>query len=126
MAGSIIDLQTGNRLQHGRPSSGVSAAEALQGISWVPVALSAALIVSGLAGRKTGAVAIALAACAAIAVASGGRVVPLHRGITNNKEKSGTTGAEPEVERSITIGSFEHRLVAGWSARCAARPNAAA
>lgn len=116
MASSIPDMQTGGQLRRGRLSSGTSAGEAMQGMSWVPVALSAAFIVSALAGRKTGAMALALTACAGRAVASTGCGGPLHRGIGNSKRTNGITGAKPEVERSITIGKTADELRQLWLA----------
>lgn len=85
----------------------------MQGMGWILVALSAALIVSGLAGRKKGAVALALTACAGMAAASG---VPLHRGRADNQGRSRMASATPEVERAITIGKTADELRRLWLA----------
>ncbi|SAK49292.1 hypothetical protein AWB77_01117 [Caballeronia fortuita] len=113
MASNILAIGSRETLQRGRPSSGIPARETMQGIGWIPVALSAALIVSGLAGRKKGAVALALTACAGVAAVRAGYAVPLHRG-ANSKERSGTSGATPEVERAITIGRSADDLRRLW------------
>ncbi|MDR5767536.1 MULTISPECIES: hypothetical protein [unclassified Caballeronia] len=116
MASNILAIRPRESLRRGGHSSGVSTGEAMQGIGWIPVALSAALIVSGLAGRKKGTVALALTACAGMAAASAGYGVPLHRGRADNKGRSGTAGATPEVERAITIGKTADELRRLWLA----------
>jgi uncharacterized membrane protein len=114
MASSIHELPTAGQLRPGRHSSDTSAGKAMQGISWVPAALSAALVVSGIAGRKNSAVALALTACAGVAVVSAVCGVPLPRRIASHKETSAITGAKPEVERSITIGKTADELRQLW------------
>ncbi len=114
MASNIVAIRSHGSLGRGHIPSGVSPGELMQRMGWIPVALSAALIVSGLAGRKNSAVALALTACAGTAVWSAGRGAPLQRGRANDKAHSGRARAEPEAKRAITIGKPADALRQRW------------
>lgn len=113
MASGIGAMQGSGSLRRGRPSSGTSAGEPRQRVSWIPVALSAALIVSGLAGRRKGAVALAVTVFAGVAAVGAVRGAPLHRGRADS-DGQGITGVKPEVERAITIGKTVDELRHCW------------
>ncbi|VXC95912.1 hypothetical protein BURKHO8Y_70064 [Burkholderia sp. 8Y] len=78
MAGNIVAIRSHRWSGRGHVPSDVSPGELMQSIGWIPVALSAALIVSGLVGRKKGAVALALTACAGGRVERGARCPAPH------------------------------------------------
>ncbi|GGD69505.1 SRPBCC family protein [Caballeronia grimmiae] len=114
MAGNIVGIRSHGSSGRGHVPSDVSPGEFMQSMGWIPVALSAALIVSGLVGRKKGALAFALTACAGTAVLSAGRGVPLQRGSANDKAHSGIARAEPEAKRVITVGKPADALRQRW------------
>lgn len=103
-------------LQRGHPTSGAFAGGPTQDVGWVPVALGAAFIVSGLVGRKKGALTLALAACAAIAVANAACGPSLRRGRAEHNGGARHSDVEPEVERAITIGNTADELRKRWLA----------
>jgi uncharacterized membrane protein len=85
-------------------------------MSWIPIALSAAFIVSGLVGRKKAAVVLALSAYASIAVVNAARAAPLHRGTAGSNNDARNSDTAPEVERAITIGKTADELRQLWLA----------
>ncbi|WP_250536448.1 SRPBCC family protein [Caballeronia sp. AZ10_KS36] len=108
MASNVVAIQPHGSSGRGQVASSISPGELIQSMGWIPVALSAALIVSGLVGRKKSALAFALTACAGTAVLSAGRGIPLHRGGANEAH------AEPEAKRVITIGKPADALRQRW------------
>lgn len=114
MASGVVDMQRWRPLRRGRLSSGASAGEPMQGMSWIPIALSAAFIVSGLAGRRKGAVALALTAFAGVAAVGALRGGQLDRMEAGSGRQASASSGEPEVERSITIGTTADELRHFW------------
>ena len=103
-------------LQRGHPRSGAFAGGPTQDVGWIPVVLGAAFVVSGLAGRKKGAVTLALAACAGIAVANAACGPSLHRGRADRNGGARRSDVAPEVERAITVGNTADELRKRWLA----------
>jgi uncharacterized membrane protein len=85
-------------------------------MNWIPAAFSAAIIVSGVVGRKRSAVAFALGACAGVAMANAASGTPLLHGSADGRHDARGSGAEPEVERAITIGKSADELRQRWLA----------
>ncbi|MFM0376061.1 SRPBCC family protein [Paraburkholderia strydomiana] len=103
-------------MQRGHRSSGAFAGGPTGGVGWIPVALAAAFIVSGLVGRKKGAVTLALTVCAGIAVANAACGPSLHHGRADRNGSARNSDVEPEVERAITIGNTADELRKRWLA----------
>ena len=110
MESGIVDMKRGGSSRSGRPSRGASAGGAGRDFGWIPITLGAAAIVARLGGRKKGAVALALTACAGVAAVVSVRGVQFDRGKADSKQQ----GDEPEVERSITIGKTADELRQRW------------
>lgn len=113
---SNVAMRPRKDLRRGRPTPGTSAGGPMQGTSWIPVALSAAFIASGLAGRKKGAAALALVACAGIAIVNAACGAPLRLGRPDSKDDARNSDVEPEAERAITIGKTADELRQLWLA----------
>jgi uncharacterized membrane protein len=86
----------------------------MQAIGWIPIALSAAFIVSGLVGRRKGAVALALTAFAGVAAVGAVRGGQLDRMKADSGRQASASRGEPAVARSITIGKTADELRHCW------------
>jgi len=74
-------------------------------IGWIPIALGAAALAAALGGRKKGAAALALGAIAGAGAAGAMR---------SARGESANARAQPEIERSITIGKTADELRQRW------------
>lgn len=110
MESGIVDMQRGGSSRSGRPSRAASADGRGRDFGWIPITLGAAAIVARLGGRKKGAVALALTACAGVAAVGAVRGVQVDRGKAHSRKQVD----EPEVERSITIGKTADALRQLW------------
>jgi uncharacterized membrane protein len=104
MAGSTPTAQREPSRRGPSPSNAAAGGQA-QKLNWIPIALGAAAIAAGFAGRRKGAAALALGAVAgAAAVGALPDVGPAAK----------RHGDAAEVERSITIGKNEDELRRFW------------
>lgn len=103
MASGIGSGQQGRSSRQGRPSEGAPPGGPVQDLGWIPLALGAAAILAGLGGRRKGAAALAVTAVAGAVSA-----------MRSAQSERGKAGAEPEVERSITIGKTADELRQYW------------
>lgn len=106
MASDIISALRDSSSRRARPPSGTGAGGKVQGLGWLPIALGAAAVAAGLAGRKKGAAALALGAVAGAAAT--GALPGQHKAASHGH------GGAPEVERSIEIGKSADELRRVW------------
>jgi uncharacterized membrane protein len=110
MASSSVAAQRDPSSRRSPPSSNAPAGGQAQQLKWIPIALGAAAVAVGLAGRRKGAAALALSAFAGAAAVG---AVPGVRPVLGKASGKRHCGA-PEVERSIEIGKSEDELRGVW------------
>ena len=103
MASGIGGAQQGKSTRHGRDSASGPGGGAVEDLGWIPLALGAAAILAGLGGRRKGAAALAVTAVAGAVGA-----------MRSAQSARANAGAEPQVERSITIGKTADELRQYW------------